>query len=326
MTPYSQATGPEAKVVYGFVAKVTQKTLSSGARRVKSDNLIGTFGQGLAPVKGGPPIDATLTNASDQTPWPVQLVANDDESCSVTGLHPWLSHCGAAVGDKLSVDRRAGPTYFIELIRNTAVGPATANTDDVNIRQQEPTGVGSHPDRSGAAVPPLPGMGTVGTASWPHAAGRRMDSRGWVRVPVHPQCQGGEVHAQPRQPEERSSRPGPWAQGASAQRQQPGAPGSDTAVPRVKLEPGAAGAPQQGQKQQGGWEALGRGQGPGVERQQQHPREQQVHVQQQQQQQQQPGARVSEGALVAVVKQEPQACTGEGVVVVCGNWQGYVYR
>ncbi len=313
MSHQNEAAVPEPKTVCGFRVKVTQNILSSGTCRVKTKGFTSAFRADLVPVEGGQPVDVTLINVSDSTFWPVQLVANGGDYYSVTGLQPWLIHCGAGIGDKLQVER-AGQRYSIQFIRGTTDGTKSAVTGGLGTNQQDPTRAGPHPDRfvNDCAAPRSVGAGTADAggaaqeACGANAAGRRLDGRGWVRVDTLPaQHPGTAAPAQHRQSQQRSSQPGPGDRGPRPQHHQPCAPNSDAAVVQVKVEPGAEGARQQ----QGDRGAQGRGQAHGMEGERQQPREPQVQVQQRQ-----PAAEDAKAAQLLAVKQEPQVRIGEGAI------------
>ncbi len=295
MISQAESAAAEAGTGYGFRVSIRSKSLSSGQFRVKLSTVKSVFGAGLVPSVGGLPVDVTLVDDSDSSSWPVRLTATADEQCSISGLQQWLKHRGASAGEKLQVDRRAGPAYFVSLVHNAAAVPVANDARGI-FEQRAPAGADSQPDRvpcnratrvAVAAVPVDPPKDAAGGSG----AGPRLGGRGWERVNALPaQPADGFVLVQPA---------------IGPQHRQPGAPNSDTAVVQVKVDPEAGVGGQQA-RQQGGGEAQARGQEPGSTSEQRPPRGLRV-------QQQQPvvhGATV-EGAVAAqrvAVKQEPDAC------------------
>lgn len=301
MTSHAESAAAEAGTrPYGFCVSIRSKNLSSGQFRVKLSTVQAVFGAGLTPSVGGPPVDVTLVDDSDSSPWTVRLSATADEQCSVTGLQEWLKHRGAGVAEKLQVERKTGTAYHVSLLRTPAAVPV-ADGAPAALEQRAPAGAASQPDRvpCNCATPVAQSVAAADPfdpredASGGSGAGPRLGGRGWERLNALPaQPHNGSMRAQPAA--------GPH----------PDALNRTTAAMQVKVDPDAGVGGQQG-RQQGSGEAKAWGQEPGLTSEQRPPRG--IGVQQQLQDQQQPGVQgaTAEGAAAALrvaVKQEPGDC------------------
>ncbi len=191
--------GANCDGVCGFRVSLQAESISSGQCRLNLSNITTVFGGDRVPKADDNPVAVTLTDNSDYTSWPVQLIACGDDQYWLTGLGPWFTHCNAGADDALQLHRRASPPeYLVGLFRDAGADNSAAAVVDAIASEQIIITGGTQPNVLGAALcgsaehatssvrPATTTMQTGLGEPDGNALGRRLSSRGWVRLDGRP--------------------------------------------------------------------------------------------------------------------------------------------